>query len=627
MKALKGGHLKQFISVLGFSSLFVCTGFCETGGYRSVQRAEQPHPVPSGPFLRATAPVSSKPSETWGSPASTTQPRYAKVNDQSAPPSSQSIRSSVYIPVDSWIYPAVMRLYSLGFADSLFIGVRPWTRLSLLHVLQASVPEIQASSSEEAKTILLALQHYLSGETTVGAASHSTLYGIDTIYTRTMGIGGTPLRDSFHLGQTFVNDFGRPYQQGFNLVSGASATIEQGRFSFYARGEYQHAPTAMGYSAPLADQLSALDLVGPYAPPNAPQTTIPSGPIASQNRFQLLEATLSAHVLGHEISGGKSDMWLGPARGGAMAWSNNAENLYSVRIDRIEPLRLPLLSRVLGPVRYEFMYGSLKGHTAPNNPYMHMELIAFRPSSNFEFAFIRTVIFGGKGHEPVTLKTFLRSFLSVSDVSVAQKNSASDPGARFSDFNFSYRLPLMRNFATVYVDSIAHDDVSPISAPRRAAFRTGLELSHLPKCDPLELRLEAVTTDPPVSVSQRGTFQYWENVQRQGYTNNGFIIGDWIGREAKGGQAWLTYHTTALNSVELQYLHKKTAKDFIAGGTTQNQISLGLSRHLTTDLLFNASVQYEHWKAPIYQAAPRSNTSTMFQLTYWPRLRGASPQP
>ena len=49
-----------------------------------------------------------------------------------------------------------------------------------------------------------------------------------------------------------------------------------------------------------------------------PQATIPTGPIAGQNPFRLVEATLSYHILGHEISGGKSDAWLGPRMGGAM---------------------------------------------------------------------------------------------------------------------------------------------------------------------------------------------------------------------------------------------------------------------------------------------------------------------
>ena len=44
--------------------------------------------------------------------------------------------SSIYIPVDSWVYPAMTRLYSLGYVDTMFLGMRPWTRRSLLHMLQ-----------------------------------------------------------------------------------------------------------------------------------------------------------------------------------------------------------------------------------------------------------------------------------------------------------------------------------------------------------------------------------------------------------------------------------------------------------------------------------------------------------
>jgi hypothetical protein len=51
-----------------------------------------------------------------------------------------------------------------------------------------------------------------------------------------------------------------------------------------------------------------------------------------------------------------------------MAYSNNAENIYSFRINRIEPLHIPLLSRLTGPFRYEFLVGGLRGHTYMPNP-------------------------------------------------------------------------------------------------------------------------------------------------------------------------------------------------------------------------------------------------------------------
>ena len=534
---------------------------------------------------------------------------------------------SAYIPVDSWVYPAMTRLYSLGYVNTAFLAMRPWTRRSILHMLRASEGEILSGDDTEAQDILASLLTELTDENPTAISSRGAVYGLQSAYTRVMGISGPVLRDSYHLGQTIVNDYGRPYQTGFNNITGFSTLNEIGPFSLYVRGEYQHSPAAAGYSLDLANQLSIEDTVGPFAPPNAPQDTIPAGPISAQNPFRLVEATLSVHLLGHEISGGKSDAWLGPAQGGAMAWSNNAENIYSFRINRVEPLHIPGLSRFLGPVRYDFFYGSLKGHTDPNSPYVHSEQFSFQPTDNFQFAFQRTIIFGGEGHAPVTLHLFLKGFIDTSDTTEQLKLSRDDPGARFSDFSASYRLPFVRRYFTFYVDSIAHDDVTPISAPRRAAYRTGLYLSQFPKLHKLDMRVEAVSTDPGVSRSIGGTFNYFETIQVQGYTNKGLIMGDWIGREAKGGQAWLTYHLSGNEWIQLEYLNKKNPKDFIRsltpgipGGTTQNSFKVSVVKRLRPELELNAWLQYERWQAPIYLPGPQSNTTTTVQLTWFPKL-------
>jgi hypothetical protein len=532
---------------------------------------------------------------------------------------------STYIPVDSWVYPAMTRLYSMGYLNTMFLGMRPWTRRSALHMLQESKYDIVNSNDEEAQEILAKLLTEFNAEVPSGIRARGAVYGLESAYTRFMGIGGTPLRDSYHLGQTIANDYGRPYQSGFNNITGFSTVNELGPFSLYVRGEYQHSPAAAGYSYALASQLSGIDFI-PYGPPNEPQATIPAGPIAAQDPFRLVEASLSFHLFGHEISGGKTDAWLGPAAGGAMAWSNNAENIYSFRVNRVEPLNVFLLSKLLGPLRYDFFIGSLKGHTSPNSPWVHSEMFSFRPTVNFEFGFQRTIIFGGEGHAPVTLHTFLKGFFDFSDTTGAEKYSRDDPGARYSDFNFSYRLPFVRRYATLYIDSIAHDDVTPISAPRRAAYRTGLYISQFPKLHKLDLRLEGVTTDPGVARSNGGTFNYFEIVQLQGYTNKGYIMGDWIGREAKGGQAWLTYHLSGNEWVQLEYLNKKTPKDFIPGGTTQNQFKASVVKRLMPDLELNGWVQYEGWKAPIYKSGLQKDTTAAVQLTWFPKLH-SYPQP
>jgi len=562
-----------------------------------------------------------------------------------APVCEPSSLDSPYIPVDSWVYPAMLRLYGLGFVDTVYLGMRPWTRASLDHMLEevgARIDDVENYAdpvSDEAREIYEALNHELHQDMQGPCNLFRGKTRLESVYSVARAISGTPLRDSFHLGQSIVNDYGRPYENGFNNYTGASGYASAGRFLIYARGEFQGAPSAAGYSPALAQTLANIDAV-PFINPvtNLPynQATIPMGPIGSAANFRLLEAYASAHLLNHEISFGKQDDWLGPGLGGGMAYSNNAENIYSFRLNRVEPLHIPGLSYLTGPFRYDFMVGSLKGHVYPNDPWVHVEKISFRPTENLEFGFERTVIWGGKDHAPITLHSFLKSFFSFSGVTAAEKFSRNDPGARFGSFDFSYRLPFMRNWLTLYTDSEVHDDVSPIDAPRRAAWRPGLYLSHVPGVPKLDVRAEAVSTDPPVATSNTGHFMYWEAVQKQGYTNKGMLFGDWIGREGKGGQGWITYHLSGNEWIQVGLRNQKVAKDFIPGsttetipgstaliqgGTTLNDINFQVVKRLGKDFEINGNFAYEHWKAPIYLPGQQTVTATTIQLTWFPQRK------
>jgi len=601
-----------------------------TEGVSAAAGAAQTNPqaVPQAAPAAQAAPIP----QTAPSPVVTTAPPTAQV-PYTAMPAYGTLdtrppgdpEGSAYIPVDSWVYPAMLRLYSLGYVDTAYLAMRPYTRRSALHMLQASQGAIAASGDEQAQEILSALLHELTDEGVPGKTERGTVYGLQSVYTRMMGVSGPILVDSYHVGQTFFNDYGRPHETGFNNVTGFTTLNEQGPWSLYVRGEYQHAPSAAGYSQALAQQVSLMDEIV-FAPPNDPQATVPAGPIAAANPFRLVEATLSLHILGHEISGGKSDAWLGPGLGSAMPWSNNAENIYSFRINRVEPINIKYLSRWLGPVRYDFFYGSLKGHTDPNDDWVHSDMFSFQPTANFQFGFQRTVIFGGKGHEPVTIRTFLKGFFDTNDTNGGEKGSRDDPGARFSAFDFSYRLPFARNYLTLYADSEVHDDLTPVSAPRRAAYRPGIYLSQFPGLKRLDLRVEGVSTDCSTLVCLGGGNEYIEDaVQKQGYTNKGTILGDWIGREAKGGQAWLTWHLSGNEWVQVEYLNKKTAKDFIAGGTTQNQFRVDVVKRIGPAIEVNGWFQHEGWKAPIYMAGAQSDNTVAVQVTFFPKLKTKAP--
>jgi hypothetical protein len=586
--------------------------------------------VPGYSAAPGSTPPAAQAVQPAGSVAITTRPAIPAYAPEGEAIHRDSL-GSAYIPVDSTVYPMALRLYSLGYLDTAFINMRPWTRRSLLHMLQKSTPAIMTGGDDEAIDLLAKLDDYLAAEDPAAPVEGTTfrprgmLYGVQSVYTRMLGIDGTSLRDSFHLGQTIANDYGRPYQPGFNNITGFSTLNEYGRFSLFVRGEFQYAPSAPGYSFATAQYLSILDQINPFAPPNEPQSTIPYGNTGTQKNFSLQEASLSYHILGHEISAGKSDAWLGPNIGGAMAWSNNAQDIYSFRINRIEPMYIPLLDKVLGPLRYDFFVGSLKGHTDPNAPWVHSEMFSFAPTSNFQFAFQRTVIWGGEGHVPITFGTFFRSFFSLVDTSSdpGAKNSNRDPGARFSDFSFSYRLPFVSHFLTLTLDSECHDDVTPLSAPRRAGYRPGIYLSQFPGLHKLDLRVEAANTDVSTTISYLGQAEYYETVQRQGYTNKGLIMGDWIGRQAKGGEAWATYHLSGNEWVQLHYLDKKTPNGFITGGTSQGQFKAELVKRFHKDIELDGWVQYERWKAPIYLNDANNatkDTSIAVQLTWFPKL-------
>src|SRR5271169_5288701 len=60
-----------------------------------------------------------------------------------AAPCEASPLGSPYIPMDSWMYESLSRLYSLGYLDSAFLGLRPWTRSSVIHMLEETATQLE----------------------------------------------------------------------------------------------------------------------------------------------------------------------------------------------------------------------------------------------------------------------------------------------------------------------------------------------------------------------------------------------------------------------------------------------------------------------------------------------------
>src|SRR5882672_6230060 len=154
---------------------------------------------------------------------------------------------SPYVELDSWIYPALERLAALGYIHSEFSDMRPWARVECGRMVQEAgmVLDVNPGGSSEAQRFYRLLRNEFElelGEMS-GARGEGAVH-LESLYSRVVGISGKPLNDSYHFGQTLINNYGRPYQEGFNSYNGFSGYAVAGRFVIYTRGEFQHAPAA-----------------------------------------------------------------------------------------------------------------------------------------------------------------------------------------------------------------------------------------------------------------------------------------------------------------------------------------------------------------------------------------------
>ncbi len=520
---------------------------------------------------------------------------------------------SPYVPVDSWVYPVLERLAALGYVQTAYLGMRPWTRMECARLLEEAGERMRYDGIEggEGQRLYTAIASEFEDETARLDGAANLGASLDSVYTRVTGISGSPLRDGYHFGQTLINDYGRPYGQGFNAVSGITAHAVAGPFAFYVRGEYQHAPGSPSDPPQVLQAIANADLTLPVSNANA-----------EVNRFDMLEGYVVLNLHDTQISFGKQSLWLGPGEAGPLLFSDNAESMVMLKIEHVSPYRLPLLSRIFGPARTQFFLGQLSGHLfefngvsntllGPGNivpqPFLHGSKISFKPTPNLEFGMGITAQFAGPGL-PFTWHNFLRTFFS-------HTSGTNNPGKRLSAFDFSYRVPGLRKWLTVYNDSLVVDEISPLGSTR-PTLNPGIYLPQIPKVPKLELRAEFLRTSQTREFAP-GFVYYGLRRFRSGYTNDGNLLASWIGRAGQGGQGWLTYSFSPRTRFQLGYRHQEVSKDFIEGGHLIDYSARG-DLMLAPSVGFSGLLQYEQWRFPIIAPDRQSNVTASVQLIFHP---------
>lgn len=526
-------------------------------------------------------------------------------------PRDTASRSSPYVPLDSWVYPALRRLAAEGYITGQLADAAPWTRAecrrqtaeAAAHETFSRTYYVQNTGDADAHALIADLQAEFSSE------EPATELRIATVYTRMLGIGGTPLRDSYHFGQTVGNDYGRPYGTGATNNTGFSAYATASRFSFYVRAEAQAAPGRNTYSSAVEQFIATTD-----------QNPVVPSALAKTNTFQTLEMYAGVQLGPENITFGRQSLWWGPGEDSAFSFSNNASPIWMVRFDQTKPLVLPGPLRYLGNIRTQIIFGELSGHSWPPHPYMNAQKLTFDLTSDFELGFTRSAFFGGLGH-PLTWHSFWESIGSTTSPDGAYVGaptpSALDPGDRHSGFDFRWRLPKLRNYVTLYSDSYADDDPSPVDAPRRSAWGPGIYFTKIPKVRHLDLRVESYSTWL-YRKDYGGGFIYWNGDYHDAYTNNGNIIGSWVGRDARAIVATSRYWLSGNTFLEGQYKQIKTGKQFVPGGGTQTDVSMNGQFVYKRDWLIGAWLQAERYYLPLL-GSPHHDIAAWLQVTYVPR--------
>jgi hypothetical protein len=235
-------------------------------------------------------------------------------------------------------------------------------------------------------------------------------------------------------------------------------------------------------------------------------------------------------------------------------------------------------------------------------------------------------MFGGVG-VPATLHTFAQSLLDLGELPGGRSQSI-----RWNGLDFTYRIPRLRKWLTLYGEGFAEDQFVffidqtarplPFGYPDRAVWRSGIYVSRFPGLSKLDFRAEGVyTNNPNVGDSGNISHGYYYRATRylNGFTNSGVLLGNWVGREGQGAQAWTNYWFTPRNRIQLNFRHQKVSQQFVPGGGTLTDAGARADYWPRSNFGLSASVQYERWLFPVIQPGAERNIAASVEIQFQPQ--------
>ncbi|SRR5579885_395453 len=421
-------------------------------------------------------------------------------------------RASTYvvmIPMESPIYEELETLDGLGYLDTYFSEIRPFSRVEaarltleaernmrmedkfeplavqLTKVLDRQLSEeigwLRSNSEDKLPNIIHPLQD-VAGQYVYSAGSRR--HWLTGPNGPINAQEGTPL---------LPNNDGLQTDPGSNEIIRASGWAGMGSFvTGYAEGA----------------------IAGPL-----------THAIAGTSRGQLLGTEAVVSLGNTAISFGQEERWWGTGQYGSLSQGDNAKPFYALTVQNIHPRYLPWILRYLGPGRRQIFMGQLDADRATSqHPWIAGHTLVFKPLPWFEFGITRAIIFGGRDNDHYDFTGFLGRFTGIATGNPANGNTKSRGG-----IFLKFHIPKLRNLQ-LYQEMAGSDNLT-YEVPTighympflNVAYQGGAYLPRLTKDGLTDFRVEWVVTSGGYDI-QNGNSLY--------FTYDGQLFGHPIGPNA-----------------------------------------------------------------------------------------------
>ncbi|MEN6428840.1 MAG: capsule assembly Wzi family protein [Phycisphaerales bacterium] len=422
---------------------------------------------------------------------------------------------STNVPLDHWSYAAVDKLADCGLIDSSMLTIRPLSRVEMArHVGQAM---LALERLEDAPRILASIVDRLKDE-----------------YKNELVLIG--LLDGAH-GESSLKPLEDPYVR--YLYADRAPDLENVRGDEYQRGS--------NYRAGFATRGTLWDTFAFYLHPEYADSSQMDGDV------DLIEGYGKAMVGPFEVEAGKDSLWWGPARGGSILMSNNAEPFTLVKVSNPQPIQLPWIFRILGPVKGQWFFTQLEEDRGVPEARLSGVRLNIKPHPAVELGASRLVMFGGRGVPGVDLYDYAKMFLAMSNQEKDNQLAGLDASVLVPMDCLPLGDAIPWRSIKFYTDAAGEDEAGDL--PSSWGALGGISFNDILKTGRTDLRIEYADNHVP---GKPNVF-YNHSLYTSGYTYEDRVIGHHMGTDSRDVFAQLSHYLT--DSLVLDLIYNRQTHD------------------------------------------------------------------